>query len=117
MAWTAIKPELEGRFPFLAQPVSESHQAGSFKRRKTQAEIFKEKTLANRSINIFLRNRFEELLAVVERESTSRFCKIVFAVLYGDSESENKEEDEGRGRVRVRGRSKESERAHRDFVK
>jgi hypothetical protein len=45
-----------------------SHQAGNFKRRKTQAEIIKEKTLANRSINIFLRNRFEELLAAVERE-------------------------------------------------
>jgi len=85
-----------------------SHQAGNFKRRKTQAEIIKEKTLANRSINIFLRNRFEELLAAVEREreSTSRFCKIVFAVLYRDSEFENKEGDEGRGRVRVRGRSK-----------
>jgi hypothetical protein len=80
----------------------ESHQAGSFKRRKTQAEIIKEITLANRSIIIFLKNRFEELLAVVERESTSRFCKIVFAVLYGDSESENKEEDEYEYRVSSR---------------
>jgi hypothetical protein len=45
-----------------------SHQAGYFKRRKIQAEIIKEKTLANRLINIFLRNSFEELLAAVERE-------------------------------------------------
>jgi hypothetical protein len=103
VTFTAIKPELDDGFPFPAQPTSESHQAGNFKRRKTQAEIIKEKKLANRSINIFLRNRFEELLVAVERErerereSTSRFCKIVFAVLYRDSESENKEEDEGRG--------------------
>jgi hypothetical protein len=102
VAWTAIKPELEGRFLFLAQPASKSHQVGNFKRRKTQAEIIKEITLANRSIIIFLKNRFEELLAVVERESTSRFCKIVFAVLYGDSESENKEEDEYEYRVSSR---------------
>jgi len=72
VAWTAIKPELEGRFPFLAQPASKSHQAGNFKRRKTQAEIIREKTLANRSIIILLKNRFEELLAVVERERAHR---------------------------------------------
>jgi uncharacterized protein YlxP (DUF503 family) len=102
VACTAIKAELEESFPFRAQPASKSHQAGNFKRRKTQAEIIKQKKLANRSIIIFLKNRFEELLAVVERESTSRFCKIVFAVLYGDSESENKEEDEYEYRVSSR---------------
>jgi hypothetical protein len=68
VACTAIKPELDEGFPFLAQLTSKSHHAANFKRRKSQAEIIEEKIPANRSINLFLRNRFEESLVPVERE-------------------------------------------------
>jgi hypothetical protein len=72
VACTAIKAELDELSSFRVQLTFKPHLAGNFKRRKTQAEIIKEKTLANRSINIFLRNRFEELLAAVERERAHR---------------------------------------------
>jgi hypothetical protein len=48
VACTAIKPELDEDFPFLAQPAFKSHHAANFKRRKTQAEIIEEKIPANR---------------------------------------------------------------------